>query len=67
MSNQTKTPTQTNIHTYIKALMALSPEELEASINAFISDPAFIVCGIDYLQTLTGEFGAYVCYKVIEE
>lgn len=67
MSNQTFTPTKTKIRTYVKSFMALSPEELEASINAFISDPAFIVCGIDYLQTLTGEFGAYVHYKVVEE
>ena len=45
----------------------MSPEELEASINAFISDPAFIVCGIQYMQTLSGAFGAFLTYKVIEE
>lgn len=55
------------IYTYVKSFMAVSPEELEASINAFISDPTFIVCGIEYLQTLTGEFGAFLNYKVIEE
>lgn len=67
MSNQTKTPTETNIFTYVKSFTAISPEELEASINAFISDPAFIVCGIQYIQALTGDFGAFLTYKVIKE
>lgn len=55
------------IYTYVKSFMAVSPEELEASINAFISDPAFIVCSIDYLQTLTGEFGAFIMCKIVTE
>lgn len=61
-----KTP-KASVHTCVRSFMAVSPEELEASINAFISDPAFVVCSIQYLQTITGEFGAFLTYKIIEE
>lgn len=56
-----------SIHTYVKSFIAMSPEELETSINTFLLGRSFIVCDVDYMQTLTGEFGAYVTYKVIEE
>lgn len=61
-----KTP-KASVHTCVRSFTALSPEELEASINAFISDPAFIVCNIEYLQDLTGAFAAFLTYKVIGE
>lgn len=64
MSNK-NTP-KTGGHTYVRGFIALSPEELAASINEFMSNK-IIVSDIQFFQNTAMVFWAFITYEIAEE